>query len=564
MELQLTNKKPLFVSLLLILIFLLTASCSGSDTSVPDDQTEMASGTTAETPTSVDAQTGEPWWKEAVFYEIFVRSFLDSDGDGDGDFTGLTDRLDYLSSTDPQSTDSLGVGGIWLMPIFPSPSYHGYDVIDYYSVNPDFGTMEEFQRLLDQAHQLGIRVIIDLPLNHTSTEHPWFIDSQNPDSPYRDWYVWSDTDPGTIGPWGQQVWHSGSSGYYYGVFWGGMPDLNYKNPEVVEEMEKVIRFWLEEVGVDGFRLDGARYVIEEGETLADSETNLQYFQDLRAYVRDINPQALLLGEVWTSGFVTAGYIKQEALDLVFEFDLASAYISSAGAGRAESALNQLLFSLKLFTDNRFAPFLTNHDMNRVVSQLGGDINKAKNAAAMLLTAPGVPFVYYGEEIGMVGVKPDEDIRTPMQWSAEKHAGFTTGIPWRAVNGDYPEVNVRSQSQDMESLLVLYQSLIEARNNHSALLKGDTYIVESEAGQVYSILRSDVDSYVLVVVNLGAEPLQEYRLSLTEGPLSGTYTVQSLLTGDLFAELAASESGGFDSYLPLPSLPANARLVLDLQ
>jgi len=564
MELQLTDKKPLLVSLLLILIFLFVASCSGSEPRVPGDLAEVEPGTTAETPASVDDQTVEPWWKEAVFYEIFVRSFLDSDGDGDGDFTGLIDRLDYLSSTDPQTTDTLGVRGIWLMPIFPSPSYHGYDVVDYYSVNPDFGTMEEFQRFLDQAHQLGIRVIIDLPLNHTSTEHPWFIDSQNPDSPYRNWYVWSDTDPGTIGPWGQQVWHTGSSGYYYGVFWGGMPDLNYKNPEVVEEMKKVIRFWLEDVGVDGFRLDGARYVIEEGETLADSDTNLQYFQDLRAYVKDINPQALLLGEVWTSGFVTAGYIKQEALDLVFEFDLASAYLSSAGAGRAESALNQLLFSLKLFPDNRFAPFLTNHDMNRVVSQLGGDIEKAKNAAAMLLTAPGVPFVYYGEEIGMVGVKPDEDIRTPMQWSADKHAGFTTGIPWRAVNGDYPEVNVRSQSQDMESLLALYRSLIEARNNHNALLRGDTYIVESEAAQVYSILRSDGDSHVLVVVNLGAEPLQEYGLSLADGPLSRTYTVQSLLSEDLFAELAASESGGFDSYLPLPSLPANARLVLDLQ
>ena len=183
---------------------------------------------------------------------------------------------------------------------------------------------------------------------------------------------------------------------------------------------------------------------------------------------------------------------------------------------------------------------------------------------MLLTAPGVPFVYYGEEIGMAGVKPDEDIRTPMQWSAEKHAGFTTGIPWRAVNRDYPEVNVRNQSQDMESLLVHYQSLIEARNNHSALLMGDTYIVESEAAQVYSILRSKGDSHVLVVVNLGAEPLQEYGLSLTEGPLSGAYTVQSLLTEELFTEMAASESGGFDSYLPLPSLPANARLVLDLK
>jgi len=166
-----------------------------------------------------------PWWNERVFYEIFVRSFYDSNGDGNGDFKGMTQKLDYLNDGDPASGDDLGISGIWLMPIFPAHSYHGYDVTDYKAVNPDYGTLEEFKNFLDQAHSRGIRVIIDWPLNHTSVDHPWFQGSIDPNGEYRDWYIWSETQPEYVGPWGQTVWHAGPiGGYYYGVFVAG-PDL---------------------------------------------------------------------------------------------------------------------------------------------------------------------------------------------------------------------------------------------------------------------------------------------------------------------------------------------------
>lgn len=557
---------------LLILITSLMIGCSSSTASPTGDIAVQPPGTTTSTstptaasePQSITDEAGLYWWNEDVFYEIFVRSYLDSDDDGDGDFIGLIDELDYLNDHDPDTSGDLGVHSLWLMPIFPSPSYHGYDVIDYYNVNPDYGTLDDFRRFMDEAHQRGIRVIIDMPLNHTSSQHPWFIESQKPDSAYRDWYIWSDTDPGMIGPWGQQVWHSGATGYYYGVFWGGMPDLNYRNPEVTEEMENIFRFWLEDVGVDGFRLDGARYIVEEGDELADSEANLHFFEDMRSFVKDINPDALLLGEVWTSNFAAASYLKREALDLVFDFDLASAFMSSAGSGRAESALNQLKFSLKLFPPGQFAPFLTNHDMNRVMSQLGGDVEKAKNAATMLLTSPGVPFVYYGEEIGMLGQKPDERIRTPMQWSPEEHAGFTTGVPWQSVNPDYPEKNVVLQSTDHDSLLYFYNSLVRIRNQSEALRFGDTYLIESQAPGVYSILRAYEDDLVLVVLNLGNEEVNDFGLNLLSGPLEGNYQVVSLIEDGQYAELISSDTGGFEDYQPLPTLPPYARLILQLK
>lgn len=189
------------------------------------------------------------WWNETVFYEIFVRSFYDSDGDGVGDFNGLTENLDYLNDGDPDTDSDLGVTGIWLMPIHESPTYHGYDAIDYRSINPDYGTMEDFKNFLNAAHERGIKVIIDYVMNHTSTEHPWFQKSAAGDPEYRDFYRWSDTDPGYTGPCGQQVWHNQHDGqsyddYFYGVFWSGMPDLNYENPAVQDSMFAISDYWI--------------------------------------------------------------------------------------------------------------------------------------------------------------------------------------------------------------------------------------------------------------------------------------------------------------------------------
>ena len=202
-------------------------------------------------------QQGETfWWNETVFYEIFVRSFYDSDGDGIGDIQGIIEKLDYLNDGNPETDDDLGITGIWLMPVAQSPSYHGYDVIDYETIEEDYGTNEDFQQLMEEAHNRGIKIIVDLVMNHCSSQHPWFVAASQNEPEYYDWFRWSNSYPGYMGPWGQQVWHMADNGkYYYGLFWGGMPDLNYENSEVKDEMWDIAEFWLTEMNVDGFRCD---------------------------------------------------------------------------------------------------------------------------------------------------------------------------------------------------------------------------------------------------------------------------------------------------------------------
>ena len=207
------------------------------------------------------------WTRGATCYEIFVRSFKDSDGDGIGDLNGLTQSLDYINDGNPRTTSDLGARCLWLMPIAQSPSYHGYDVSDYYKVEPDYGTNADFKRLMAAAHKRGIKVLVDLVLNHASSEHPYFKAAlADPASPYRSWFRFSPTKPASKGPWGQDVWYKSPvrDEWYYAVFWSGMPDLNYETPAVREEASKVARFWLREMGVDGFRLDAVPYLVERG------------------------------------------------------------------------------------------------------------------------------------------------------------------------------------------------------------------------------------------------------------------------------------------------------------
>jgi alpha-amylase len=574
---------------LLLILPLLLAGCMGTKvtpTAVPPPLPSSPTSQPTEIPATLmptppgpvpvgeitglpEGSDGFPWWDDCAFYEIFVRSFFDSNGDGIGDFSGILQKLDYLNDGDPSTHTDLGINCVWLMPIFASPSYHGYDVTDYYNVTPDYGTLDDFKELLNEAHKRGIRVILDMPLNHTSSEHLWFKQAQDSSSSYRDWYIWSETDPGTLGPWGEQVWHPSPNGkgFYYGVFVDTMPDLNYRNPKVVEEINKVLKFWLD-AGVDGFRIDGARYIVEDGKVMADSPSNHEWFRQLRTYVKSLSPEALLLGEVWTSDFAVSTYTKGDELDMAFDFDLANAMMNSANAGNADKVNNQLTFSLKTIPNGWSAPFLTNHDMDRVMSVLGGDVEKAKNAATMLLTSSGAPIIYYGEEIGMSGKRGSEDNdisrRLPMQWSAENNAGFTTGKPWAPVYPFYTQMNVAVESTRPESLLVFYQNLIRLRSQHVALRVGETLKVTSSQKAVYAILRASKEEQVLVVVNLSNQAQENVTLSLDAGPLKGIYRVLLLLGEGEFPNLEANLNGGFDAYQPVISLPPNARLILQLQ
>jgi glycosidase len=549
-------KYPLFRTVIFCYVSALLIGCIHPPAAIPIP-------TAAPPPVEADST---PWWNDGVFYQIFVRSFADSDGDGNGDFNGLIGKLDYLNDGDPATHDDLGITAVWLMPIFPSLSYHGYDVTDYYNVNPDYGTRADFQQLVKEAHARGIHVVIDFVLNHTSPAHPWFQQAQTPDAPYRHWYVWSEDDPGQLGPWGQQVWHPSDSGYYYGVFSDQMPDLNYNNSEVVAEMDKVVTYWLTEMGVDGFRLDGARYLVEEGRTLADSEDTHAYFRHMRQRVKAINPNAMTVGEVWTGNNVVSKYAQGDQFDLAFNFDLAGALVESAASQRSDATRVGLDITLKLLPLAHTANFLTNHDQNRAMVKLGNDVNKAKRAATLLFTAPGTPFVYYGEEIGQLGEKPDEDIRLPMQWNGETHAGFSTGAPWRDPASDYPTKNVASQLADGNSLLAHYGALIRLRAAVPALRLGAGYRVDSADRAVLALLRQTDTQQVLVITNLSEEEIADYALKMKFGPFTaGTSYTPSAIWGDgPFASFIANEEGGFADFQPTERLIPGQTLVLELQ
>ncbi len=558
------NRKSLLGILIGLMVFLLV-SCSGVEGVEVAPITGLPQGT-----------DGNPWWNDTVFYEVFVRSFKDSNGDGIGDFKGLIEQLDYLNDGDPATSTDLGVTGLWLMPINPSPSYHGYDVTDYYTVNEQYGTLEDFRMLVEEAHKRGIRVIIDLVMNHTSSAHSWFVESQKPDSPYRDWYIWSEENPGMKGPMGQQVWYPNSTGknggYYYAVFWDQMPDLNYTNPAVVEEMKKVASFWLEDVGVDGFRLDAAKHIIEEDSTQENTKSTHDWWKDFRAAYKSANPEAMTVGEVWSSNDQAAKYVQGDELDLVFDFDLANSMLGAATFSSPNDFAKALQRSIRAFPDGQFATFLTNHDIDRTMNKVGNEELKARVAGSLLLTAPGVPFVYYGEEIGLSGAKPDEYIRLPMQWSDEENAGFSTAASsWRPPYPNYKERNVKAQQEDPQSLLNHYQALIQLRNRHAALRVGDFVEIKSDNRKLLSFLRVSEEETLLILINAGKESVSDFNLTLEKGPLTGSYQPALLLaegfeTTPKIQAPQLNQGGGFDNFNPLTSegMPPAGVLVIQLQ
>ncbi len=427
----------------------------------------------ASTPSDVELYAS----KHGVFYQIFVRSFADGDGDGIGDLRGIIDRLDYLNDGDPATTTDLGVTGIWLTPIHPSPTYHKYDVVDYYAIDPEIGTLQDFQELLEQAHARGMKVLLDLVCNHTSSEHPWFRSAQqDPASPYRDFYIWAgpDTPITRRGPWNQVVWHPAGTGHYYGLFWSEMPDLNWANPQVRAEFKQVAQFWLD-LGVDGFRLDAAKHLFEQD----PSQKPVDWWLEFSAYVRSLKPDVYLVGEVWDSPHVVAPYYA--AFDSCFNFDLAERIIPIVRFGLDTGLVNALLEQQERYEASAQgwiidAPFLSNHDQDRVMSQLFGDWNQAKLAASIYLTLPGNPFIYSGEEIGMQGRGEHENIREPFKWYDLDGPGQTA---WRSsvFNTGKWQPSVESQNSDPDSLLNHYRRLIHLRLQEPALKLGRLVPVE---------------------------------------------------------------------------------------
>jgi glycosidase len=455
----------------------------------------------------------EAAWPHGVKYEIFPLAFADGNSDGKGDLKGLTEKLDYIRD--------LGVNGIWLMPIMPSPSYHKYDVSDYKNIHPDYGTLGDFKKMTEEAHRRGIRVIIDLVLNHTSTYHPWFESAvKGKDSPYRDYYVWADKDSIqdqiskkkiTLDSDNIRQWHEvngqSTAEHYYGFFSSHMPDLNFDNQKVRDEMVEVARFWIEEMKVDGFRFDAARHIYPDDRNY-DSH---QFWQWYRKELVKIKPDIYMVGEVYsTDRNEVSPYAK--GLPALFNFDLGSSVISILNYRQDTLQLidryaEQIDFFRSSNPEFLDAPILTNHDQNRVMSQLGDHPRKAKVAASILLTLPGTPYVYYGEELGMRGTKPDEFIREPFPWDDKKYTTWWMNLKFN-VKDSIDDVN--KQSKDSGSLLNHYKRLIAYRNSSRPLTFGSIESLKDLPRTIIASKRSFDSETVIIFHNISEK---EVRLEL---------------------------------------------------
>jgi alpha-amylase len=499
------------------------------------------------------------WWNDAVFYEVFVRSFFDTNGDGKGDFAGLTAKLDYLNDGNPATTTDLGVTALWLMPMMESPSYHGYDVANYKATESDYGTMAEFETFLAAAHARGIKVIIDLVLNHSSNQHPWFTESSSSTTnAYRDFYRWSPTNPGT-------GWYLRNGSYYYGYFTNTMPDLNWRSAGLKAAMWDVSRFWLKK-GVDGYRLDAVKFLVEDGTTNENTPGTLNVLEEFHDSVRAVNPNAFTIGEAWSSTPNVVPYVVDDRLDACFEFDLAAAIVNAVNTGSAADLRTQLTLVDNSYPKLQYGTFLTNHDQNRVLGLLSGNLARMKQAAALYLTMPGVPFLYYGEEVGMLGTGADEDKRKPMQWSTDPNAGFTTGTPWRTLNSNYGQYNVASMQADPTSLLSHYKKLIRLRTDQPTLRKGYLVPATTSATALLSYARVYEQEASVVVANLSASSAGNPAVALAVSSLApGTYQATELYSGQAAGQVTVNAQGGFSGWAPtLTPLGANQTWVLQLK
>nr|AAW32491.1 alpha-amylase precursor [Anaerobranca gottschalkii] len=434
----------------------------------------------------------EVTFENGVFYQIFVYNFRDSTGDGVGDLGGIIESLDYI--------ESLGVNGIWLTPITHGASYHKYDVVDYYAVDPEFGTMEDFETLISEAHKRGIKVIIDLVINHTSDRHPWFkAAASDPNSKFRDYYIWAAHDEPRPGSGWRHL--SGTTWFYLAHFWERMPDLNFDNPAVREEVKRIAKFWLDK-GVDGFRLDAAKHLY------SDPAKNHQFWNEFYQYLRTLKEDVYLVGEIWDSPEVIAPYFAN-GLNANFNFQIGGRVASSINSG-VDNLGKELDRIYKLYREHNpdfiDAPFLSNHDTRRIMSEFDYDFEKMKMAANVLLSLPGDPYIFAGEEIGMISNDNHMDIREPFKWYKDTGPGQTTWRPNAFNSTEKWSPSVEEQDKDPNSLLNHFRKMVNLRNSHYPLRYGNDFqLVENNNLTVLSFIREYQGERVLVVHNFYSQP-----------------------------------------------------------
>ena len=445
-------------------------------------------------------------WPHGVTYEIFVQSFADSDGDGIGDIKGMTSRLDYLQD--------LGVEGIWLMPINPSPSYHKYDVTDYYDIHPDYGTLEDFKTFVKEAHDRNIRVVIDLVLNHSSSQNLWFKEALKDEHiKYWDYYVWAHKDDPRVQPVVRKMpdgterprrtnWNlvPNSDYLYFSHFGRNMPDLNFDNPKLQQEVFKIGKFWLKDVGIDGFRLDAARHVFPD-ERAVDNHKWWEFFlQEMKT----VNPDVYIVGEVWASTEIVGPYLK--GIPALFNFDMGLEIIKAINEENGSQLVDKHLkireFYQSINPDFVDATFLTNHDQNRIMSSVNNNMDKARMASSLLMTLPGSPYIFYGEEIGMQGTKPDQYIREPFLWNLRAKDQLRASCIKPRNSTDSTVLALAVQQTDKNSLFNHYKTLIHLRNSSKVLTYGDLSPMKlSGQPALCAFVRSDAGECLLIIHNL---------------------------------------------------------------
>lgn len=431
------------------------------------------------------------WARKGAFMEIYVRGFRDSNGDGIGDLKGLTQSLDYLQD--------LGIKGIWLMPVTRSQDHdHGYAVEDYRTIERDYGTLADMDELVAAAHARGIGVIIDYVINHSSATNPLFRNARSAlNNPYRNWYIWQDSDPGTWNIYGRSPWYAAKGSYYFAGFWDQMPDWNLRNPDVVAYQDNNLRFWLNR-GVDGFRFDAVGNLIENGPTQWELQPeNRTHMSNVRTLLSGYSNRYMVCevpGD--PQGF-------NPSCGSAFAFGLNYSLIQAVNGS---SSAVQSVGSYFRTASPTMATMAANHDYfagARIYDQVGGNVAKYKLVAATYLTLPGTPFIYYGEEIGMAGasgLQGDAQLRGPLSWTAS--GGFTSGTPFRPLATNTGTFNVSAEQADPTSLLNHYKALLNLRNTHTALSVG-SYEHSVTLGNTLTFQRIDGSDRVLVVINYDA-------------------------------------------------------------
>jgi alpha-amylase len=437
-----------------------------------------------------DLHNAPKWYQDSVFYHIWLDGFADSDGDGYGDLAGVLNHLDYLNDGKADSKTSLGVNALWLSPFFDANSRHHYDAKSFYKVDSRLGDMDLLKTLLQRAHQRGMRVIFDMVPNHSSSRHPYFLNSRSATNALlRDFYVWTDSPPQ-----GMRNWTRTENGYYYDEFGRGMPDFNYLNPQVVAEMENVMRFYFN-LGFDGVRLDAVRYLVEEGDQTADTQGTHQILKEICKMAKAYSGDRYLVGEAWASNDIMKTYYGNgDELTACFNFSFTGSVANSIE--RADG--DPLDDNISYFCHNLpqgFVPanFLVNHDSAgaRSMTRYDQDLRKIRLAAALNLLEWGIPYVYYGEEIGMEGQNgSDQNMRRPFIWK-----------------------NAEDLAKDPQSLLSWHRNIIRARLGNVALRHGDYRRIATGDQQVYAFVRSTPEQKVLCLFNLNTKEAKQLILNL---------------------------------------------------